>query len=86
MKNIVENKQQKPPIILPDLSEVQRVSFCWFLTEGLSEELTNCSSILNKQSGIELIIYGQEYKIYYPSFTILNALTKKGIITYEFMF
>ena len=78
MKNIIENRKQKSPIILPDLSEVQRISFCWFLTEGLPEELTNCPSILNHNSGIELIIYGQEYKIYYPGFAILNALTKKG--------
>ncbi len=78
MKNSIKNLKQKSPIILPDLSEVQRISFCWFLTEGLSEELTNCPSILNSNSGIELIIYGQEYKIYYPGFAILNALTKKG--------
>ena len=71
MKNIIENRKQKSPIILPDLSEVQRISFCWFLTEGLPEELTNCPSILNNNSGIELIIYGQEYKIYYPGFAIL---------------
>lgn len=78
MKNSIKDRKQKSPIILPDLSEVQRISFCWFLTEGLPEELTNCPSILNNNSGIELIIYGQEYKIYYPGFAILNALTKKG--------
>lgn len=78
MKNSIKNRKQKSPIILPDLSEVQRISFCWFLTEGLPEELTNCPSIINNNSGIELIIYGQEYKIYYPGFAILNALTKKG--------
>nr|YP_009327002.1 DNA-directed RNA polymerase beta subunit [Pleurocladia lacustris]ANS57515.1 DNA-directed RNA polymerase beta subunit [Pleurocladia lacustris]ANS57659.1 DNA-directed RNA polymerase beta subunit [Pleurocladia lacustris] len=78
MKNIIENRKKKSPILLPDLSEVQRISFCWFLTEGLSEELANYSSILNQNSGIELIIYSQEYKIYYPGFAILNALTKKG--------
>ena len=78
MKGSIEKKKQKSPIILPDLSEVQRISFCWFLTEGLAEELTNCPSILNNNSGIELIIYGQEYKIYYPGFAILNALNKKG--------
>ena len=77
MKNTLE-KRKKFPVVLPDLSEIQRISFCWFLTEGLPEELTNYPSILNKKSGIELIIYGQEYKIYYPNFTILNALQKKG--------
>nr|YP_011005657.1 RNA polymerase beta subunit [Cutleria multifida]WAM62661.1 RNA polymerase beta subunit [Cutleria multifida] len=78
MNNISKDKNRKFPIVLPDLSEIQRISFCWFLTEGLSEELTNYPSILNKKSGIELIIYGQEYRIYYPSFTLLNALQKKG--------
>ena len=78
MKNTLETKKQQFPIILPDLSELQRISFCWFLTEGLPQELSNYPSILNKKSGIELIIYGQEYKIYYPKFTILNAFKKKG--------
>jgi len=78
MKNTLETKKQQFPIILPDLSELQRISFCWFLAEGLPQELSNYPSILNKKSGIELIIYGQEYKIYYPKFTILNAFKKKG--------
>ena len=78
MNNTLENRKQKFSTILPDLSEVQRISFCWFLTEGLAEELLNCSSILNPNSGIEVLIYGQEYKIYYPNYTILNALQKKG--------
>ena len=78
MKNILKNIDKKFPIKLPDLSEIQRISFCWFLAEGLSEELTNYPSILNKKSGIELLIYGQEYKVLYPSFNILSALQKKG--------
>ena len=78
MTNKLENIKQKFPLVLPDLSEVQRLSFCWFLTEGIPEEFTDYPSILNKKSGIELIIYGQEYKIHYPNFNILNALQKKG--------
>nr|YP_011007344.1 RNA polymerase beta subunit [Scytothamnus australis]WAM64773.1 RNA polymerase beta subunit [Scytothamnus australis] len=78
MKYTLEKKKQKSSVVLPDLSETQRISFCWFLKEGLPEELTYCPSIVNKKSGIELIIYGQEYKIYYPNFSILNALKKKG--------
>ena len=50
---------QEFPTILPDLPEVQRIRFCWFLTEGLTEELTNCPSIFNIRSGIELVIYGR---------------------------
>lgn len=76
MKSTQNMSNQKFSTELPDLSEVQRISFCWFLTEGLPEELTNFPSILNKKSGIQLFIYGQEYKIYYPKFSVLNALTK----------
>nr|YP_011007574.1 RNA polymerase beta subunit [Syringoderma abyssicola]WAM65003.1 RNA polymerase beta subunit [Syringoderma abyssicola] len=78
MKNILAQNQQKLNLTLPDLSEIQRLSFCWFLTEGLPQELSNYPSLLNKKSGIELLIYAQEYKIYYPSFSILNALKKRG--------
>nr|YP_009330526.1 RpoB [Coccophora langsdorfii]ANS72298.1 RpoB [Coccophora langsdorfii] len=78
MLNRWENKRQTFPIVLPDLSEVQRLSFCWLLTEGIPEELINYPSIVNKKSGIELLIYGQEYKIHYPNFNILSALQKRG--------
>jgi DNA-directed RNA polymerase subunit beta len=30
---------------LPDFVEIQRASFCWFLSKGLSEELEKFSSI-----------------------------------------
>lgn len=77
MKNTLETIEQKFPVTLPNLSEVQRLSFCWFLTEGLPQELTNYSSIKNQKSQIELLVYGQEYKIKYPNFTVLSALNKK---------
>jgi DNA-directed RNA polymerase subunit beta len=31
--------------ILPDLVEIQRASFCWFLEEGLAEEIKSFSPI-----------------------------------------
>ncbi|CAM9091113.1 unnamed protein product [Discosporangium mesarthrocarpum] len=70
--------KHKFPITLPNLSEVQRISFCWFLTDGLPQEMTNYSSIINLKTGIQITIYGQEYKIKYPNFTIFQALKKKG--------
>ena len=78
MKNKLENIKQKFPLVLPDLSDVQRLSFCWFSTECIPEDLTDFPSVLNKKSGIELILYGQEYEIHYPNFNILNALQKRG--------
>ena len=32
---------------LPDFIEMQRLSFSWFIAEGLADELTNFSSILD---------------------------------------
>ena len=80
MKNASHNYlvSNRNAIAVPDLSEMQRISFCWFLTEGLPQELAKYPSILNEKTGIELFIYGQEYKIYYPNFSILNALKKRG--------
>ena len=80
MKNAPHNYlvSNRNAIAVPDLSEMQRISFCWFLTEGLPQELAKYPSILNEKTGIELFIYGQEYKIYYPNFSILNALKKRG--------
>nr|YP_011007062.1 RNA polymerase beta subunit [Phaeostrophion irregulare]WAM64349.1 RNA polymerase beta subunit [Phaeostrophion irregulare] len=78
MKNLLEKKMQNYPIRLPDLSENQRISFCWFLKEGLSQELVNYPAIINEKNGIELLIFGQEYRIQYPSFSILDALKKRG--------
>jgi len=77
MTNILNKPKSQFPLILPDLSALQRISFCWFLAEGLGEELTNYPSILHKNSGIELIVYGEEYKIFYPGFDIISALKKK---------
>ena len=39
---------------LPDFVEIQRASFCWFLSKGLSEELEKFSSIKDFANIIEL--------------------------------
>nr|YP_010185241.1 RNA polymerase beta subunit [Ishige okamurae]QVJ99585.1 RNA polymerase beta subunit [Ishige okamurae] len=69
---------QKFSANLPDLSEIQRISFCWFLTDGLPQEVTNYPSMINQKSNIELLVYGQEYKIRYPRYSTLTALRKRG--------
>ena len=33
--------------LLPNLLEIQRVSFCWFLEKGLLQELENFAAILD---------------------------------------
>ena len=48
---------------LPDFITMQRVSFCWFLSHGLSEELKLVSQILDFSQNTEFILYGEEYRI-----------------------
>ena len=40
---------------LPDLLEIQRSSFCWFLSEGLAYELTKFPSIFVMPTGNKLV-------------------------------
>jgi DNA-directed RNA polymerase subunit beta len=58
---------------LPDFVEIQRASFCWFLTEGLTEELSRFSSIKDLNKLIELNFFGEEYKIRNPKYDILES-------------
>jgi DNA-directed RNA polymerase subunit beta len=65
---------------LPDFVEIQRASFCWFLSKGLSEELENFSSITDFSNDIELNFFGYDYKIRKPKYDI--AETKKRDSTF----
>ena len=58
---------------LPDFVEIQRASFCWFLSKGLSEELENFSSITDFTNSIELTFFGYDYKIRKPKYDIIEA-------------
>ena len=63
---------------LPDFVEVQRTSFCWFLVYGLREELENFSTIFDFTKTTELHIFGQDYKIRQPKFTLLESKQRDG--------
>ena len=58
---------------LPDFIEMQRVSFCWFLSYGLTNELLNFSSVFDFSGNIEYVFFGQEYKLVKPIYNILSA-------------
>jgi DNA-directed RNA polymerase subunit beta len=66
---------------LPDLLEVQKSSYCWFLSEGLAQELAKFSSIFDLTGDLELKIYGHEYKLKKPEFTPTKLKEKK--LTYS---
>ena len=62
---------------LPDLLEMQKSSFCWFLSKGLPEELAKFSSIFDLTGDLELKIYGNEYQLKKPEFSHSVAREKK---------
>ena len=48
---------------LPDLIEIQKTSFCWFIYQGLSDELERFSSIIDFTENTEICLFGNEYKL-----------------------
>jgi DNA-directed RNA polymerase subunit beta len=67
--------------LLPDLIEIQRSSFRWFLEEGLIEELKNFSPITDYTGKIELHFLGEQYKLKRPKYDVEEA--KRRDATYS---
>nr|YP_009244771.1 RNA polymerase beta subunit [Pyropia pulchra]AMK97013.1 RNA polymerase beta subunit [Pyropia pulchra] len=59
--------------LLPDLVEIQRASFKWFLLEGLTEVLEFFPSISDPTSRLELQLFGNDYKIKFPRYSVRQA-------------
>ncbi|BAY44755.1 DNA-directed RNA polymerase, beta subunit RpoB [Scytonema sp. HK-05] len=63
----------EPAFLLPDLIEIQRSSFRWFLEEGLIEELNSFSPITDYTGKLELHFLGQNYKLKEPKYNVDEA-------------
>jgi len=63
---------------LPDFLAMQRISFCWFITQGLTEELALFSRIQDFSQNTEYIMYGEEYSLIKPSYSLLIARKYSG--------
>ena len=63
---------------LPDFLEMQRVSFCWFITQGLNEELALFSRIQDFSQSTEYILFGEEYSLIKPPYSLLVARKYSG--------
>lgn len=63
---------------LPDFLTMQRKSFCWFITQGLTEELTLFSRIQDFSQNTEYIMFGAEYSLIKPSYSLLIARKYSG--------
>ena len=63
---------------LPDFLEMQRISFCWFITQGLNEELALFSRIHDFSQNTEYIMFGEEYNLIKPPYSLLIARKYSG--------
>ena len=63
---------------LPDFLAMQRVSFCWFITQGLNEELALFSRIYDFDQNTEYIMFGEEYSLIKPPYSLLIARKYSG--------
>lgn len=66
MNNLTDN-------LLPDLIEIQRASFRWFLEEGLIEELNSFSPITDYTGKLELHFMGEDYTLKRPKYDVDEA-------------
>nr|YP_010337893.1 RNA polymerase beta subunit [Timspurckia oligopyrenoides]UNJ17478.1 RNA polymerase beta subunit [Timspurckia oligopyrenoides] len=67
--------------MLPDLIEIQRSSFKYFLQEGLGEVLDSFEPIMDPTGRLELTLYGKEYQIKFPKYSVRKS--KKRDRTYS---
>nr|YP_010337425.1 RNA polymerase beta subunit [Pulvinaster venetus]UNJ17010.1 RNA polymerase beta subunit [Pulvinaster venetus] len=65
----------------PDLVDIQRKSFRWFLAEGLGEVLDSFPLIVDPTNRLELKLFPREYKIKFPKHSVRKA--KKRDRTYS---
>ena len=60
-------------LALPDFIEMQRVSFCWFISQGLSEELGRFSRIYDFSYNTEYILFSNEFSLVKPIYNVIRA-------------
>ena len=58
---------------LPDFIEIQRKSFCWFLSQGLSAEFQTFGSIVDMSDNLEICFFNQEYILVKPLYSALES-------------
>jgi DNA-directed RNA polymerase subunit beta len=67
--------------LLPNLLEIQRTSYCWFLEKGLVYELENFSAVQDYLGEIELSFSSKFYTIKIPKYSLEEA--KRRDTTYS---
>lgn len=67
--------------LLPDLIEIQRSSYKWFLEKGLIEELNSFTPITDYAGKLELHFIGEKYRLKEPKYDLEEA--KRRDATYS---
>ncbi len=70
---MTDRSNTAPAFYLPDLVEIQRSSFRWFLEAGLIEELNSFSPIVDYTGKLELHFLGRNYKLKEPKYNVDEA-------------
>jgi DNA-directed RNA polymerase subunit beta len=70
---MTELTYKTPAFVLPDLVEIQRASFRWFLSEGLIEELDSFSPITDYTGKLELHFIAKDFKLKRPKYDVDEA-------------
>ena len=63
---------------LPDFITMQRTSFCWFISKGLTEELSLFSRIYDFSQNTEYVLFGEEYSLIKPPCSLVIARKYSG--------
>ena len=69
-----------------DFIEMQRTSFCWFIAEGLSQQLSMFSHISDFSKNTEYLLFGNEYFLLKPRYNILTSKKLKTNYTIQSYF
>ena len=67
--------------LVPNLLEIQRASYCWFLEKGLIQELESFSAIKHYSGELELNFATKFYIIKQPRYSLVD--TKRNDATYS---
>ena len=63
---------------LPDFITMQRTSFCWFITQGLNDEVSLFSRIYDFSQNTEYLLFGEEYSLIKPPCSLVIARKYNG--------
>nr|YP_010152863.1 RNA polymerase subunit beta [Olisthodiscus luteus]QQW50524.1 RNA polymerase subunit beta [Olisthodiscus luteus] len=63
---------------LPDLIEIQRSSYCWFLTNGLSSILEVFSLLCTSEGEFRVQIFGGDYVLEQPQYDLFETKNRDG--------